>query len=96
MHARVSRFEIPADKLEEDLRRTSETVERVSQMPGNKGVLYLADRQTGKTLAVTFWESESAMRQSEEAANRLRDQSAQNSGGRVAGVERYEVIQAPW
>lgn len=35
--------------------------------------------------------SEVAMRASEEAANQLREESAEASGEQIAGVERYEV-----
>jgi heme-degrading monooxygenase HmoA len=58
---------------------------------GFKGVLALADRQSGKTLTITFWESEETMRATEEEANRLRSELAQAGGETIAGVERYEV-----
>ena len=51
----------------------------------------LGDRQTGKTLGVTFWESEQALKASEEAANSLREESAEALSDTIAGVERYEV-----
>jgi hypothetical protein len=51
----------------------------------------LTDRQSGKTLGISFWESEEAMRASEEGANRLREESAEAGRGTVVGVERYEV-----
>ena len=54
---------------------------RAKQMEGFKGMIALGDRQSGKTLGITFWESEVAMRASEEAANRLRGESAEASGG---------------
>ena len=61
-------------------------------MQGWKGVLSLssADRSTGLTL--TFWESEEALRDSEEIANRLRGEAAAAGGDTVTGVERYEVV----
>ena len=59
--------------------------------PGFKGIIALTDRQSGKLVGITFWESEEAMRASEEGANRLREESAEAGGGTVAGVERYEV-----
>jgi hypothetical protein len=40
---------------------------------------------------ITFWESEEAMGASEEAANRLSQQTVDVAGGMVAGVESYEV-----
>jgi hypothetical protein len=51
-----------------------------------------ADRRSGKVLAVTLWESEEAMLQSEGAADQLRSDSARAAGETVAGVERYEVV----
>jgi len=60
-------------------------------MDGFKGLIALGDRQSGKTLGITLWESEEAMRASEEAANLMRSESAEASGEQIAGVERYEV-----
>jgi heme-degrading monooxygenase HmoA len=54
-------------------------------------MIALGDRQSGKTLGITFWESEEAMRATEEDANQLREQSAETGGQQIAGVERYEV-----
>lgn len=54
-------------------------------------MITLGDRQSGKTMGITFWENEEAMRVSEEAANRLRSESAQASGQERARVETYEV-----
>ncbi|HEX2108629.1 MAG TPA: hypothetical protein VHF70_05045 [Rubrobacteraceae bacterium] len=54
-------------------------------------MIALGDRHSGRTLGITFWETEEAMRVSEEAANRLREESAQAGGDTIASVERYEV-----
>ncbi len=97
MHARVSIFEGSPDEIDEGLRQAREQVlPQVKQMDGFKGLIVkgliaLGDRQSGKTLGITLWESEEDMRASEEAANRLREESAEAGGGTVAGVERYEV-----
>jgi heme-degrading monooxygenase HmoA len=93
VHARVSIFEGPPDQIDESLRQAREVVLPQAKEidPGFKGIIALTDRQSGKLLGITFWESEEAMRASEEAANRLREESAEAGGGTVAGVERYEV-----
>ena len=92
MHARVSIFEGSPDEIDEGLRQAREQVlPRARQMDGFKGLIALGDRQSGKTLGITFWESEEAMRASEEAANRMRGETAEASGEQIAGVERYEV-----
>jgi heme-degrading monooxygenase HmoA len=51
-------------------------------MEGFEGMIALVDRHSGKTLGITFWESEEAMRASEEAANQLRQESAEVGGKR--------------
>ncbi len=92
MHARMSILEGSPDQIDEGLRYVRENVlPQISQQDGFRGMVALADRQTGKTLGVTFWESEEALRASEEAADRLRGDSAQTMGDTIAGVERYEV-----
>ena len=92
MYARVSTFEGPPEQLDELLRHAREQVlPGARQEEGFKGMIALGDRQSGKTLGITFWESEEAMRASEEDADRLREESAEASGGQISGVERYEV-----
>ena len=69
MFARVSTFQSPVDKLaesEEVLK--NEIVPGVQEFDGERGVISLVDRQSGKSLAITLWETEEAMRASEEAA----------------------------
>jgi heme-degrading monooxygenase HmoA len=53
--------------------------------------LSVGDRSTGKSITLTFWESEEAMRASEEAADKLRQQAASEVQEEIAGVERFEV-----
>jgi len=59
---------------------------------GFSGGLVLADRQSGKVLAVTLWESEQAMDATEDASNWLRIFSAESGGGTIGSVQRYEVF----
>jgi heme-degrading monooxygenase HmoA len=92
MHARVSILEGPPAPLDQLLREVREEVlPQAKQLEGFKGMIALGDRHSGKTLGITFWESEEAMRASEEAAHRLREESAETGGDTIAGVERYEV-----
>jgi heme-degrading monooxygenase HmoA len=89
MHARMSIFEGRPDKIDEALRQAREGVlPQAKEMdPGFKGIIALADRQSGKMLGITFWESEEAMRATEEGANRLRAESAEAGRGTVARGE---------
>ena len=84
MFARVSTFAGSPDQVDESIREGREQiVPAVRQIPGCKGLLYLVDRTTGKAMSVTLWETEEAMRMSEQAADQIRGESVQ--------VERYEV-----
>ena len=92
MHARVSSLEGSPAPIDQMLRQVREEVlPRAKQIDGFKGMIALGDRHSGKALGITFWESEEAMRASEEAANRLREASAEAGGETIASVERYEV-----
>ena len=92
MYARISRLEGSPEQIDDGLRHVRENVlPQLQQQDGFKGMTTLADRQSGTTLGITFWESEEALRASEEAADRLREDSARAMSDTVAGVERYEV-----
>ena len=92
MHARVSLLEGPPELIDEGLRQAREVVLPWGRlMEGFEGMIALVDRHSDKTLGITFWESEEAMRASEKGVNRLREESAEAGGGTIAGVERYEV-----
>ncbi|CAN5642295.1 hypothetical protein BH20ACT21_BH20ACT21_26250 [soil metagenome] len=82
-----------AEQAEDPTRVLQERVlPAARQLPGFKGVLSLMDRQTGKLLSVTLWESEQAMRDSEEASNRIRQDAVKAMGAGTPTVERYEVV----
>ena len=95
MYARVSRYAIPMDELEGQIRTAEEIQKRVSAMPGSLGLYYLIDRKTGKTMSVTLWENEKAMRDSVTAANRLREETTSEASGEIVSVESYEVVTQP-
>jgi heme-degrading monooxygenase HmoA len=69
-----------------------QVIPAAQKMRGFKGMIALADRATGKMIGITFWESEEAMRQSDEAANQLRTASASAGGAKIVSVDRLEVV----
>lgn len=96
MWARVSRFQIPKNRMDEDIEESRKIVtEGVKRIPGSRGVYYLVDRERGETMAVTLWEDEQSMQASEEETARIREESTAGEGGKVLGVERYEVAIQP-
>jgi hypothetical protein len=62
---------------------------------GLEGVYHLVDRGSGKTISFTLWESEEAMRTTEEEANQLRAGIAEAANATIESVETYEVVFSP-
>ena len=93
MFARITTLQGSASKVADGIKAAQEQVIPAAQkMPGFKGMIALADRSSGKLIGITFWESEDAMRQSAEAANRLRTASAASGGADIVSVEQFEVV----
>lgn len=59
------------------------------QTEGMRGTIFLADRDSGTILAISLWEDEEALKESEDEAARLREEVTME--GEEASVERYEV-----
>ena len=91
MYARVVRFE--GGEAEAIRQSTAEIRERASGGPPEgvpaKGFLVLSDPDGGKTLAVSFFETEEDYRQGDETLNSM-DPPGDGMGSRAA-VEKYEV-----
>lgn len=93
MFARVSTFQgLPATINESIKFATEKSIPAARSIPGFKGVYFLADRSSGKMLAVTLWESEAALKESEEEANRIRSEGAAATSEEILSVERFEVV----
>ena len=92
MFARVNRFQDNPDNLEEADRIAEEKlVPQLETIPGFLGLLSLADRGTSQSLAITFWETEEAMRASESEADRVRSDAEKLTGAEIRSIERYEL-----
>jgi heme-degrading monooxygenase HmoA len=92
MFARVSTFQGSPDQTAEGIRITRERILPLARLQdGFKGIYLLFDRESGRSLAITLWETEEDMKASEDAALRARTESAEAAGEIILGVERYEV-----
>jgi heme-degrading monooxygenase HmoA len=93
MHARVSTYQSPPDQLTDPAveNMKEELLPRVFEMDGNRGAVFLVDRQTGKTISITLWESAEAMRASEERGSQVREDAAETTSAQVGDVERFEA-----
>ena len=93
MYARVNTIEGSPDRIDDATRHIQEqTMPQLRQMEGFEGFVALGDRQSGKVIGVAFWESEEALRATEEALSSVRSGAAEAAGGTLTSVERYEVL----
>jgi heme-degrading monooxygenase HmoA len=90
MWARVSSYQGSSEQVDAAAARLPEQALR--EMSGFERAYLLVDRESGKALTITLWESEDALRESEERANQLRSQVAEDLGATgTPTIERYEV-----
>jgi hypothetical protein len=89
MHARVATFESDPAKIDEAIDLVRGEVESGTTPAGLEGakMLMLVNRETGKGLGVTLFESEDAMRRGDEALNAMNPGASE----RRTSVEFYEV-----
>jgi heme-degrading monooxygenase HmoA len=92
MFARIGSWQgSPAD-LERWITRAREQVKPgIRQDPGLKAVYWLVDREAGRGLIVTLWESEEAMAASERA-RAARQAATSAATGATVTTDRYEVV----
>lgn len=92
MHARVSFYEGAAGMdFDSAVQVFEKAVTSVEEMEGNQGATLLVDRNSGKAITITYWDTEEHLQSSVEAANQIRSQAADASGLSIRGVEHYEV-----
>src|SRR5215207_1505646 len=65
--------------------------EVMRQMNGYEGSYFFMDRQSGKAIFISLWESEEAMDRTEEALRPLRKEMAEGLSGNIVDVEHFEV-----
>src|SRR5262245_36194009 len=92
MFARIGTWQGSSEELERWIERSEREVKpSVQQDPGLKAAYWLVDRPAGKGLIVTLWESEEAMRASEEARAQRQAATGVSTGARVT-TDRFEVV----
>ncbi len=89
MYARVATFESPPENVDDAIAMVRAEVESGETPPGLEGakMLMLVNRETGKGVGVTLFESEEAMRRGDEALNAMNPEGTE----RRVSVEFFEV-----
>jgi hypothetical protein len=89
MYARIATFDSDPAEVDHAIEMVRSSVESDDTPPGLEGakMLMLVNRETGKGLGVTLFETEDAMRRGDEALNAMSPGAAE----RRTSVEFYEV-----
>ena len=61
-------------------------------MEGFSHGYFLVDRETGRAVSITIWESEDALKASSQAADQLRARGTQLSETQIVSVDSYEIV----
>jgi heme-degrading monooxygenase HmoA len=69
----------------------NEIMPAVQAIDGCIGISMLVDRESGRCIITTAWETDEAMRASAEKARQLRDRAAGELGGNVEKIEEWEI-----
>jgi hypothetical protein len=93
MYGRVTTVQGKPEKIEDAIRVIeNDVVPGSKNLPGFKNGYWLADRKSGKLIALTLFETEKDLESSEAAASQLRKNASEKLGAEVKNVERFELI----
>ena len=94
MYARVATFEGDPANVDEAISTVRGDVESGNPPPGLEGakMLMLVNRESGKGLGITLFESEEALKNSEDVTKQIRSDAAKKIGAAIQSVERFEVL----
>jgi len=100
MFVRMTELETDKKAMDQNIQYVNEQVVptlQKSPASGFKGAYWLADRDAGKLMVFTLWESEQAMTASEDATKQAREKAGNGGSGNGDGIKqkgssRYEVV----
>ena len=92
MYARTSTIQADPAKINDGIAHVrDQIIPTVTAMDGCVGMSLLVDRESGRCIATTAWESEAALQASAEKVIPLRDRAVEVLGGSSSTVDSWEV-----
>lgn len=92
MFARVHVLEATPEQSEAGLQIFREQLRPwLRDASGYRGLIRLEDKESERTLVITFWEDEAALDASMEAGEQLAELTAENTGAKRLAIELYEA-----
>ena len=92
MFARIARYGIPAERIDEAETAFRQAAQTISELSGLKSVMVMVDRESGTIVTTTTWETRAALEASEVRASRARQEAVRAVEGDCHSVDRLEVI----
>ncbi len=92
MYARSTTINAKPGSIDAGIARLrDEVMPTILEMDGCIGLSMLADRESGRCIATSAWQSEEAMRATDEELSPIREQLAQMMGGSNPKIEEWEI-----
>lgn len=93
MFARTSTWSGSAEALQDWSEHATNKVKSVVEgLPGNAGVVFLIDRDSGTALTLTLWDSQDAAEATDQFADQSRASTVAATGTELVAQGRYEVV----
>ena len=92
MFARVISVQTATDKLAGFVKWAEEQAPAAREAPGFKGFYLLADRQSGKVVSISLWDSDDDLRRFEARGAQARKEASSDLGIAPTPVDVYEVV----
>jgi hypothetical protein len=93
MFSRVNFLQTTPDRMPDVARVVRDVVHPgIRDEAGYAGYIVLGNRETGRALGVTLWESGEARETSDSKARTIRPIVERETGGTMESVEQYEVL----
>ena len=90
MHARLTKYSIPADRVDEFIQAFEGRMSEPEEARPSDGYL-LIDRGAGKAVSISLWESKQAMTSGAEKGTGSRQRVLDASGASVSSTSEFEV-----
>jgi heme-degrading monooxygenase HmoA len=92
MFARVNSVQTATDQLAGLVKFCEERFPDAREAPGFKGFYLLADRQSGKLVSISLWDSEDDLRHFEARGAQMRKEASSEVGIAPTPIDIYEVV----
>ena len=92
MFAQVNSVQTATDKLAGLVKWAEERLPAFRDTPGFKGLYLLADRQSGKIVTISLWDSDDDLRRNQARGAQVRKEASSELGIAATPVDIYEVV----